>query len=113
MSDPNKKLTNIQFAETLEKLAQIYRENPDLPRLFLSPYAWSKEELLLMIHGFGGAWEKDLDSRSDYIQIRSQKFPPLTVVIPRDRVCKKIVTWDCQPLLTPEDLGELEEVSHV
>jgi hypothetical protein len=37
MSDPNKKLTNIQFAETLEKLAQIYRENPDLPRLFLSP----------------------------------------------------------------------------
>lgn len=102
--------TNKQFAETLAKLAEFYRGAPEgLDKPILRIYVYGKEELLKWIRAIGGTWTKETTAYDD-INFESKRIPGFSVQIPRDRICRKVVTWDCEPLLSKEEEEEVAAV---
>ena len=62
-----------------------------------------------MITAIGGRFER---RNSDYYtKLISKTLPEFALCIARDKVCRKIVTYDCEPLLSPEDEAEIIEVA--
>ena len=103
---------NDQFAQNARRLADIYEreENADVMRPALNIFADTKAEVLKVIRAVGGRWTKHVPGGDlDYhIRLESAAIPGLTVFIPRDKVCRKTVKYDCEPLLSPEDEAEVE-----
>lgn len=108
-------MTNQEFAIELRKIADFY-EN-EAPEDFSKPrhilvIVNSKQEVLEIAKTVK-PFKKDYDSEQEYAygHIRPERFPLLDYMFPRSSVCKKTVSWDCEPLLSPEEEKELEEVS--
>ena len=67
-------------------------------------YFWSKEDFTAAAKALGTA--KKVVTSSDDFQLIAEGAP-VTLSISRDKVCKKIVTYDCEPLFTPEEVEAL------
>ena len=103
-------MTNIEFADTLEKLAAKYRESETLEQPYFRVWGWSKEELASHLRAFGGKWHKVLaDNEGDSIVLESLTYPGLTVIAPRSTVCRRLnPEWECDPITSPaEEAGML------
>ncbi len=103
-------LTREQFIDGLRALADRMEGVPELEipgytQLYLMTY--DKTELLKKLRQFGGSWVKTLGFGEADIQLESKVFP-VKISIPRDKVCKKTVTWDCEPMFSPQDEQELD-----
>ena len=109
MSEANK-----AHAATLRQLADIYEATEaDIRTTGLSIHAWTKDELVGLIKTFGGKWKKETGTTSDYfMKLQSVTIPGLELLISRDSVCRKIVSYECEPLLKPEEEAELLEVAN-
>ena len=107
-------MTNNEYADTLEKLAGVYREprNENLKPANMWFFCDTKEELIAAIKAIGGKWIKTMpgDQSDEYstVHVNSVDFAPLKLHIYRNRVCHKTVTWDCEPFLSPEDEQEVD-----
>lgn len=105
-------MTNVEVADKLEKLARRLREAEEIEMPTWYKFCTSKEEVVKAIKAIGGKWLKRESSyaNSEYatIDLDSQEFP-ITVSIHRDKVCRRTITWDCEPLLAPEDEAEVQE----
>ena len=105
-------LTNAEYADHIEKLAGILRANDTLKQPAIWIMCDTKEELIASIKAIGGKWVKHMpqDSTSDYdtVTVDSVDFAPFRMHIYRYRICRKTVTWDCQPFLSPEEEQEVE-----
>lgn len=100
--------TRAQYIQGLRNLADRLEQDKEIPEpgnLYL--HAWEKSDLLKMIRQFGGSWEKSLSYGETDIQLESRKFP-LIISISRDKVCKKVVTYDCEPMFSPQDAQDLD-----
>lgn len=64
-------------------------------------------QVLATIRVLGGIWDKSLGFRDEDIHLRSRTLPIL-ISIPRDKVCRKTVTYDCEPMFSPDDEKELD-----
>lgn len=101
-------MTNAEFADTLEKLAAKYRENGALSVFPLMLYVLDKTSLQSALKSFGGKWKKEESSPEDsYLTFASVSYPPLEVYIPRAMVCRRIVTYECDPIMSPEEEAEV------
>lgn len=101
-------MTNIEFAVTLEKLAAKYRENETLPQVGLSAWMFTKGDLATALKGFGGKWIKDTsDDISDTLDFRSVHLPGLKLWINRNKVCRRLVTYECDPIMSPAEEAEM------
>ena len=103
-------MTNLEFAVVLEKLAQHYRADADLKQIGLYGWMTTKEELRATIKSFGGKWVKSgMDDPGEYASIAymSDGLGPLLLAISRNKVCKRIVTYDCEPIMSPEEEAEV------
>lgn len=106
----------MQYAEYVKKLRALadkleqLGEGEEMPNV--SHYIITKEGLTKAIRALGGKWTKKViggDNEYAYIHFTSENFP-LTFPISRDRVCKKTVTYDCEPIFAPgEDDAIVEE----
>ena len=54
-----------------------------------------------------GIWDKSIGFGQEDIHLRSRTLPIL-LSIPRDKVCRKTVTYDCEPMFSPDDEKELD-----
>jgi hypothetical protein len=108
-------MTNIELAGNLEALAAKLRTVPDgdIPELHFGAYVWEKASLVAVLQAIGGKWKKQIRGGLDNIRVESVDFAPLAITIPRDKVCKKTVTWDCEPLLSPAEEAEVFAVAGV
>lgn len=103
-------MTNLEFADTLERLAVKYRENESIRQVMLYAHVYEKDAVLSIVKGLGGKWTKTISNdSSEYATVRfdSVEFAPMIVSIPRDKVCRRTIQWDCEPLLKPEDEAEI------
>ncbi len=102
-------MTNNEFANHLIRIAEEYVAHPDLPQptLGISIHFWDKTTLVTALRKLGGKWQKTISSGGEYYEITREDLPLLKFVIARDKVCKKVVTWDCEPLLSPEEEREV------
>lgn len=75
-------------------------------------YFFNKETIATCIRLLGGKWTKTArggDAEYASLVFTSEKFP-VTFHISRDKVCKKTVTFDCEPIFAPgEDDALVEE----
>ncbi len=104
------KLTRQEFIQGLRALADRMEEVPELEiptytQFYISTY--EKTDLLSKIRQFGGTWKKSLSWGETEVTLDSAHMP-VRLSIPRDKVCKKIVTWDCEPMFSPADEQELD-----
>lgn len=95
----------------LEELeAEDKLQGLDLSRV--SQFVFDKDKLMEVIRVIGGKWTKIVlaaDSQYASILFRSDRYP-LTFTISRDKVCKRTITYDCEPIFAPgEDDSILEE----
>ena len=104
-------MTNVELSASMQELARIYalQENTALSAPFLQIPVNSKDELLGTLRAIGGMFVK---KPSDYyMNFESQRLPGVTVYIPRDKVCRKVVTWECEPLLSVADMVEVDDAA--
>lgn len=100
-------MTNKELAKSLRGLAEIYENTEGLtqkPGMYL--YASSKAELLVLIHQIGGRFTKKYNQYN--LNLYSLRIPGLTLSIARDAVCRKVVTYECEPLLSPNEEDEID-----
>jgi hypothetical protein len=98
-------VTNLEFAAVLEKLAEHYRSNAELERINLSKWFYDKEGLAAMLRDLRGRWKKEVSG--DTISFTSDSLQGLSIYIPRDKVCRRTVTYDCDPIMSPEEESEI------
>ena len=103
-------MTNMELAEQLEKIAAKYREDDTLPQVGVSEYFWDKENLVSAIRGFGGKWIKHDGGNDEFASIRleSVDYAPMVLSVSKSRVCRKVVSYECEPLLSPSDEADVE-----
>jgi hypothetical protein len=101
--------TKAQFIAGLRKLADLLETSDEIALESREFYfsAYTKEELLKHIKFFGGIWDKSLGFGETDIHLTSRELP-LLISIPRDKVCRKTVTYDCEPMFSPDDEKELD-----
>lgn len=102
-----------EYVKKLRALADAIESlDKDLGLPQISHYVGRKEDVVEIIRALGGKWKKEViggDKEYACIVFQSENFP-LRITISRDRVCKKIVTYDCEPIFAPgEDDAILEE----
>lgn len=101
--------TRQQYIAGLRKLADVLTHS-DLPmsthhNLYVS--VADKDELLRYIRTLGGILDKSIGFGGDDIHLKSRTMP-IMLSIPRDKVCRKTVTYDCEPMFSPDDEKELD-----
>ncbi len=102
--------TNKEFASALRNLADLIDANDNLPQIGdreIYFFPSDKAELLNLIRAFGGTWDKSLGYGGDNIRLTSRTLP-VELQISRDKVCRKIVTYDCEPMFSPDDEKEVD-----
>ena len=102
-------VSNAQISAAFEKLAAVYSapENEGLTQPILVTMVYTKEDLIRWLRAVGGKFKKRYYG-DESMYMDSVDFPGIRACVPRDKVCRKVVTWDCEPLLSPEDEAEVE-----
>lgn len=96
------------LAALAARLQQI--PSPDLP-FSMGMWVYSKEEILAAVRAIGGKWKKEgwtAEGDNYSVRLESVDFPPLQIYCPRDKVCRKTVTWECEPLFSKAEEAEVD-----
>jgi len=102
-------MTTREYAEGLRKIATFLDSRPqfettETPSLRLHYY--DKEMFTDAAKLLGSATKAFSDG--DYAMLRlTAKSAPVTICIQRDKVCKKTVTYDCEPLFSKEEVAAI------
>lgn len=104
-------MTSEEYAAQLRSIADLYEANPALPIGFgLSIYLDSKEQVRSVLKMVGGKWSKEIRCCStDYhVIVFTHIATGLCAQVPRDKVCRKVLRYECEPIMTPEEEAELD-----
>lgn len=103
-------MTNVEFAQSLRKLAELYETAlAEMDKPILRIYVYDKPDLAKWLHAVGGMFKKtEPYIGADTLLFESRRIPEFGISIPRDKVCKKIVKWECEPLMSPDDHEEID-----
>lgn len=107
-------MTNKEISAVLYQLSKVYETAPDgaeISQPTLTMFVYSKAEAIATIKAIGGKFTKHVGITPDYMEFRSARIPGVTISINRDSVCRKIVTYDCEPLLSPAEEADIMAVS--
>lgn len=75
--------------------------------IYTSVGFWEKDKFVAAVKAVGNATKK-YDENSDYPQLRvTPTAYPLELSISRDKVCKKTVVYDCEPLFSEDEVNAL------
>lgn len=98
---------NRKHAALLRSLADVYElTTTGIAQNYTGIHTSDKEELLSTIAAIGGKFIKKYDDY--YLRLESLRIPGVSVIINRDKVCRKVVTFDCEPLLSPDEENEID-----
>jgi hypothetical protein len=103
-------LTNAEYAATLRALADFYEGSDLQHRPTLTIYPYSKAGTQEVLRAMGGKWHKEMpadDTVFNYIRLRPERFPGVEISVSRDEFCTRHVTYDCKPILSPDEEKEL------
>jgi hypothetical protein len=110
VTEEREKMTNREWAGMARELAGIYESAEEgVSRPMMGVFVWSKEELVRVVKMVGGKWKKNADDSSEQMKLESERVKGFVVYIPRSVVCRKVVTWDCEPLMKDEELRGIME----
>src|SRR6266700_2720063 len=99
--------TKEEYIQALRALADKL-ETVDLPKDLYNPYvsiSWTcmtKEILTNVMRELGGKWTKSIlggDNNYSFFVLDSATLP-IHLTISRDKVCKRIVKFECEPMFS-------------
>jgi len=97
-----------EYAVEIRKIADFLDSRPEFDiacetgaKLF---YFWDKELFVKAAKALGDA-EKKVTSCENFQLV--SKHAKVTLSIPRDKVCRKVVTYYCEPLFSAEEVEAL------
>ena len=67
---------------------------------------WNKDKFVAAAKAIGDATKRTEEGEYTNFKLES-KHAPITLSIARDKVCRKTVKYECEPLFTPEEMGSL------
>lgn len=68
----------------------------------------SKEAFIAAVRAIGNATKRyDYPDDAYAKLVVSADYAPIELSIPRDKVCKRTVTYDCEPLFSADEVAEL------
>ncbi len=68
---------------------------------------WNKEKFVEAVKAVGPSTKHYTDGEFARLEIIVGDCPNISLTISRDRVCKKIVTFDCEPLFSESEVEAL------
>lgn len=99
------------LADFLKKKPVFELENGGLLSAYSGRLSFSfdgKEQFVAAVKAVGEGTKEYSDPDATYSELTYKaKWAPITFTIPRDRVCKKVVTYDCEPLFSAEEVANL------
>ena len=107
-------MSNIDTREAAKKLREIADFLDSRPTFGLGYYFepglfsfYDKAQFVAAAKAIGDA-TKSTEEGVAYADFRlTSKHAPITLVIPRDKVCHKTVKYECEPLFTSEEMESL------
>jgi len=96
-----------ETAEYLESRAAFGLPSYCKPQIYLGNYYEEKAEFITAVKSLGAGTKEYSSTDFDF---KSSTPIVLWLCISRDKVCRKVQEekWECEALLTPEDVAELE-----
>ncbi len=106
-------MSNIDTREAAKKLREIADFLDSRPTFVLGYYFepglfsfYDKAQFVAAAKAIGDATK--ITGEGEYANFKlKSKHAPITLVIPRDRVCHKTVKYECEPLFTSEEMVSL------
>lgn len=105
-------MSNIDTREAAKKLREIadfLDSRPTFSLEYFNPGFFSfydKAQFVAAAKAIGDATK--ITGEGEYANFKlKSKHAPITLVIPRDRVCHKTVKYECEPLFTSEEMESL------
>lgn len=117
----NKFETKEEYVKALRALANHYETGvPEAVQKYSDPFQRlvfffsTKDDLADTMRAFGGRWNKVLAwPNKDFATFNLYSTTlPITLQISRDKVCKKTVRYDCEPMFSPADEKEIEVLAN-
>ena len=98
-----------EYAVEMRKIAEFLDSRPEFEIDICETgeirfYFYDKESFVKAAKALGDA-EKKVTSYEDFQLV--SKHAKVTLSIPRDKVCRKVVTYDCEPLFSAEEVENL------
>ena len=98
-----------EAAKTLRAIAEFLDSRPEFELEYYNPSIfsfYSKETFVVAAKAIGNA-TKSVDE-GEYAQFKlTSDLAPVVLTIQRDRVCKKEIKYDCEPLFSSEEVNAL------
>ena len=105
-----KQLTSHEYAAELRRIATYLESRPEFGTEQYSAFTYlsfyDKDMFVAAAKAIGNA-KKEFTDGSYAELLLNVVGAPIRLSIARDKVCKKTVTYDCEPLFSAEELGEL------
>ena len=106
-----------EYAVELRKIADFLDSRPEFEIFLMILFTYSKfyahasyddkQVFVAAVKALGDSTKK-YTGNTDYSKLEvTAKAYPLELSIPRDKVCKKIVTFDCEPLFSESEIEAL------
>jgi len=95
----------------LRKHAEIYDKCPELGQGYGQWLpVFDKPSLVAALKAVGGKFTKRVTGSENYSQMlfTSVADPTLVISIARDKVCEKVITFKCLPVLGDDEVKELD-----
>ena len=110
--------TSKEMAQRLRNIAEFLEDHDSFPTNnggYLSCYDGKfsisfdgKEEFIKAVKSVGNAQKHYTEGEYSKLVV-SANFAPIELTISRDRVCKKVVRFECEALFSPEEESALGE----
>ena len=99
-----------EAAKKLREIADFLDSRPTFSLEYFNPGFFSfydKAQFVAAAKAIGDA-TKSTEEGVAYADFRlTSKHAPITLVIPRDKVCRKTVKYECEPLFASEEMESL------
>ena len=98
-----------EAAKKLREIADFLDSRPTFSLEYFNPGFFSfydKAQFVAAAKAIGDATKITEEGEYANFNLKS-KHAPITLVIPRDRVCHKTVKYECEPLFTSEEMESL------
>jgi hypothetical protein len=88
--------------ENCASILKGYKANS--PNLYINYY--DRDKFVAAVKALGSCTKRYTDGDYPKLEVTAKAFP-IQLTISRDKVCKKTVVYDCEPLFSEEEVGSL------
>ena len=75
-------------------------------KVYVYVHYYNRDNFVAAVKALGNVKKSYTSGDYPKLEVTAEAFP-ITLSIPRDKVCKKIITYDCEPLFSEDEVEAL------